>query len=472
MAYLALDLGAGSGRAIIGRFKNNRIEMEEIHRFPNRQVRLGDTLYWDFPALFAEVKQGIAKAIQKGYVLKGIGVDTWGVDFGLLDENGRLLSNPVCYRDERTNGILPEAFKKLAKEDFFEKTGNQFMEINSVFQLFSMVQQNDPQLKAAKKLLFIPDLINYFLTGEARNEYTIASTSQLINAQTRNWEPRVFEALEIPSGLMSEIIQPGNVIGKLRPEIAAETGAGEVDIIAVGSHDTASAIAAIPAKGDNWAFLSSGTWSLLGIESDNAIMTQEALSNDFTNEGGVGGKIRFLRNITGLWILQRYFAEIEKDTGASIQYDIVLSEAKQVNSIGTILNPDASDFTNPKSMKTAIDEYCRKTNQQIPCNQAEYIRTILESLAAKYAEVVKKMKECTGKSPDYLYIVGGGCKNDLLNQFTANATGIPVIAASPESTALGNILMQLIANGEIEDIEAGRKIIKNSIEIREWRIEN
>ena len=468
MAYLAIDLGAGSGRVIVGEIKDNKITLDEVHRFSDRQVLLGDTLYWDFPGIFSEIKTGINKAVQKGYTLKSIAVDSWGVDFGLLDNKGRLLSNPVCYRDNRTTGILSEAFKLISKEQMYAVTGNQFMEINSVFQLFSLVKENNPQLKIADKLLFIPDLVNYFLTGFIGNEYTIASTSQLLNAQTRNWEPEIFKALDIPQNLMSEIIQPGTVIGQLRPEIAIETGTGNIDVIAVGSHDTASAIAAIPADGSNWAFLSSGTWSLLGIESPHAIMTTEALENDFTNEGGVGGKIRFLRNITGLWILQRYLAEVEKATGTPIEYDVALPQANATQSIGTIINPDAPEFANPQSMKAAIDDYCRASNQTIPNNQSEYIRTILESLAAKYADVIKKLNQCSAKSIDCLYVVGGGCKNDLLNQLTANATGIPVIAASPESTSLGNIMMQAIGTGEIANLEEGRKLIAKSINTKKY----
>ncbi len=466
MAYLALDLGAGSGRAIAGKLEKNKIVTEEIHRFPNPQVRLGDTLYWDFPLLFSEIKKSISKTIQKGYELKGIAVDTWGVDFGLLDKQGRLISNPVCYRDSRTNGILPSVFEKISRERLYRVTGNQFMEFNSVFQLFSMMKRGDSQLQITSKVLFMPDLINYFLTGNMFNEYTIASTSQLINAQTRKWEPEVFQALGIPIEWMSDIVQPGTIIGQLRPEIAAETGAGTINVIAVASHDTASAIAAIPVKHKNWAYLSSGTWSLLGIETDWATMTNAALNSHFTNEGGINGKIRFLRNITGLWLLQGLINEWEKEDGTMPSYESLLAEAETAK--GRTIDPDDPLFVSPLSMQAAIDEYCTKHGLTHPKNRGEYVSTILKSLASKYGTVTRQLSKAAGKPIECLYVVGGGSRNELLNQLTANAIKMPVISASPESTALGNLLMQLIANEEIKNLETGRKILTNSIETKEY----
>jgi len=466
MAYLALDIGAGSGRAIVGYFERNKIVMEEIHRFPNPQIRLGNTLYWDFPMLFSEIKNGIYKTIQNGYELKGIAVDTWGVDFGLLDKQDHLISNPVCYRDSRTNGIFPSVFERISKERLYEITGNQLLEFNSAFQLFSMIKQENPQLQIASKLLFMPDLINYFLTGCMCNEYTISSTSQLINAQTRQWEPEVFEALGISTNYMSKLIQPGTIIGQLRPEIAEETGAGRIAVIATASHDTASAIAAIPVKHTNWAYLSSGTWSLLGIETDQATMTNAALNYHFTNEGGVNGTIRFLRNITGLWLLQGLMAEWEKEDGKKIPYESLL--AKTELSKGRIIDPDSPLFTNPASMQSAINEYCKLNGLKPLQNRGEYVSTVLKSLAAKYGTVIEQLSECTGKPIECLYVVGGGSRNEWLNRLTANAINKPVISASPESTALGNILMQLIATGEINSVDAGRKILAGSIETKEY----
>ena len=466
MAYLALDIGAGSGRAIVGQFVRNKIVIEEIHRFVNPQIRLGNTFYWDFPMLFSEIKQGICKTIQKGYKLKGIAVNTWGVDFGLLDKQDRLISNPVCYRDSRTKGILPSVFEQISKERLYRITGNQFLEFNSAFQLFSMIKHEDPQLQITSKLLFMPDLINYFLTGHMYNEYTIASTSQLINAQTRQWEPEVFKALGIPLEWMSPLIQPGTIIGQLRPEIAEETGAGTINVMAVASHDTASAVAAIPVKHKNWAYLSSGTWSLLGIETDWATMTNFALNYHFTNEGGTDGKIRFLRNITGLWLLQGLMAEWEKEDGEMPSYESLL--AKTEISKDHIIDPDSPLFVNPSSMQSAIDEYCTQHGLTLLKSRGEYVSTVLKSLAAKYGTVIKQLSKCTGKPIECLYVVGGGSRNEWLNQLTANAIKKAVISASPESTALGNILLQLIAAGEIKNLETGRKILAGSIEMKEY----
>ncbi len=468
MEYLALDLGAGSGRAIVGRIEDNRISLEEIHRFQNRQVRLGDTLYWDFPALFAEIKLGISKAVQKGYNIKSVAVDTWGVDFGLLDIKGKLLSNPVCYRDTRTSGILDEVFRILPGDYLYSITGNQFMEINTAFQLLSMRRESDPQLMSARNLLFIPDLINYFLTGFIGNEYTIASTSQLLNARQKTWEDKVFEALDIPRSLMSDIVYPGSVLGTLRKDIASETGAGPIDVVAVGSHDTASAVAAIPATGEDWAYLSSGTWSLMGIESDQAIMNHETLIHNFTNEGGVGGKIRFLRNMTGLWLLQNIMTEWEQRMGQIYVYEQLLTEAGQAIGFNSLIDPDEASFTNPISMQEAMNQYCIRTNQAVPGCAGEYVRMILRSLANKYGAIMAELKQCTGYKINRLYVVGGGSRNEILNQLTANTLGIPVIKGHEESTAIGNIIMQAIARKEIRNLEEGRKIVASSIKTKQY----
>lgn len=471
MNFLAIDLGAGSGRGIVGTIANGVIVLNEVHRFVNRQVRLGNTLYWDFPALFSEVKQSIALAVQKGYQLKGIGVDTWGVDFGLLDEQGRLLSNPVCYRDGRTKGMLDEAFKLIDKQEFYSATGNQFMEINSVFQLLSMVKHHDTQLSIAKKLLFIPDLINYFLTGVACNEYTIASTSQLVNAQTRSWEEIVFNRLQLPYNVVQPIVKPCSVLGKLHADIAAETKATDTQVFAVGAHDTASAVAAIPANGDDWVYISSGTWSLMGVELDDAVMTKEAMANDFTNEGGVGGKIRFLRNITGLWLLQCLIKEWENE-GISCDYNTLLAEALSAASFCCTINPDDVAFVNPQSMQTAIKQYCKSTHQVAPNSKGEYVRVILESLALKYKMVLNKLEHCTNKHYKRMHVVGGGCRNKVLNQFIADALGIEVIAGPVEATALGNIMAQAIACGELQSVDEGRRLIANSFQLEYYKPSN
>jgi rhamnulokinase len=461
MAYLALDLGAGSGRAIAGFIKNGKIRLDEVHRFSNPPVKLGDTLYWDFLSLFSNIKEGIRLAVKKGYILKGIAVDTWGVDFGLIDKSGHLLSNPVCYRDCRTEGMSSVVSGSISAEELYAITGIQPMEINSVFQLLSLKLEEDPVLSIADKLLFTPDLINYFLTGVACNEYTIASTSQLLDARMRHWSKIVFDKLDLPYRLMENIVYPCNLIDKLRNEIAEETGADNTKVFSVGSHDTASAIAAIPANGKDWAFLSSGTWSLLGVTTNEPVLTEEAGKNNFTNEGGVDDKILFMRNITGLWLLQRLIAEWEK-AGEECAYDYLFSECGKSEPFRSIVDSDNPAFTHPVSMTEAIQKYCRNNGQAIPVSKGEFVRCVLESLAVKYYFVMLKLQECTGLKIKYIFVVGGGSRNELLNQYIADALNMEVITGLTEATAVGNIIQQAIADKQIQDLKEGHNIIKNS----------
>lgn len=471
MAYLALDLGAGSGRAIVGIIEEGKIKLDEIHRFSNEPVKLGDTHYWDFLSLFSNIKKSIRLAIKKGYSLKGIAVDTWGVDFGLIDRSGRLLSNPVCYRDARTAGMSRKVSEYISKEDMYNITGIQQMDINSIYQLLSLSQNEDPTLSAADKLLFTPDLINYFLTGIARNEYTIASTSQLLNASTKQWDKDLFTKLKLSAGLMQEIVHPGSALGTLREDIANDTGADDIKVFAVGSHDTASAIGAIPMDDENSAFLSSGTWSLLGVLTDKPILTQEAMMNDFTNEGGIDNKILFMRNITGLWLLQRLIVEWERE-GSDCSYEHILSECSKSQPFYCIVNSDDPAFTNPASMREAIQEYCKRTNQPIPATKGQLVRCILESLAVKYTFVMDKLEACTHKKIDKLYVVGGGSQNELLNQYIADSLNVEVIIGLTEATATGNVIQQAIGNGEIPDLAAGHEIIKNSFNFKKYYPKN
>ena len=462
MTYLAIDLGAGSGRAIVGRIDGDRLQLEEILRFDNTPVHLGNTIYWDFLSLFANVKRGIALAVKKGHALNGIGVDTWGVDFGLLDSLGNLLGNPVTYRDSRTENMSTEAFKAISKCEMFQVSGIQLMEINTLFQLLSLRKRNDPTLQVADKLLFVPDLINYFLAGKSANEYTIASTSQLLNAKTKVWDGALFEKLGLPVGIMGNILFPGATIAPLVPSIMEETGAAQAKVFAIGSHDTASAIGAIPGVDENWAFLSSGTWSLLGVTANDAILTQDALANDFTNEGGINGKILFMRNITGLWLLQRLIAEWEEIEGAAQPYDELLSAAVMSVPFKSVVNSDDPAFSNPAKMSSVIQEYCQKTHQPMPETKGELVLCVLESLAIKYHDVMDKLKACSGKTIDKLYVVGGGSQNALLNQFTADALNMEVIVGLTESTAIGNIMQQAIADKKVTDWPAAHEIIKTS----------
>lgn len=468
MAYLALDLGAGSGRAIVGRIKDGKLEMEEILRFDNQPVKLGDTIYWDFPALFSNVKKGIALAVKKGYKLRGIGVDTWGVDFGMIDTQGRLLSNPVTYRDRRTEGQSNVVLKLTTREDLYDITGIQLMEINTLFQVFKLSSDRDPAYEISDKILFTPDLINYFLTGEVANEYTIASTSQMMNATTKDWSKRIFDWMGFERKVMGNIVMPGKVIGELTDEVALETGA-KAKVFSVGSHDTASAIGAIPESGGNWAFLSCGTWSLLGMPMDAAILTPEAMNDEFTNEGGVNGKILFMRNITGLWLLQRLIAEWEAEDGEKQSYDSLLAEAAISEEFRTIVNSDDAAFGNPDNMAQAIRDYAERTGQPVPESKGQFVRCVVESLAVKYHFVMKNLQKYSDKKIEKLHIVGGGSQNALLNQFTANVLGIDVVVGLTEATAIGNIMQQAIADKKIKNWDAAHEIIRDSFEFKTYK---
>ena len=459
--YLAADFGGGSGRVIAGWLDGGRLVMEEVHRFPNRQVRLGKHVYWDFPALFADMKDGLKKAASKGYEVESIGVDTWGVDFGLIDRDGNLLGNPVCYRDARTAGIPEKVAQILSPTEHYATTGIQVMEINTLSQLYSL--KGSAQLEAAEHMLFMPDLFSYFLTGEANNEYCISTTSELIDAKRRNWSWETIKTLDLPERIFGKIVMPGTVRGSLTKDVAEETGLGAVKVVAVGSHDTASAVAAIPAvEGDGAvAFLSSGTWSLLGLELPEPILTEEARLAQFTNEGGVGGRIRFLQNITGLWILQRLMAEWE-ERGEKQTFGELLPAAEKVKISSVIPVADAV-FMNPPSMEKAICNYCKETNQPMPQTKAEITRCVLQSLATKYQEAITAVTPLLPQPLKRLHIIGGGSQNALLNQLTANSLGVPVWAGPVEATAMGNILVQAMASGEITDIAELREVVRNSV---------
>ena len=438
MRFIAADFGAGSGRVIVGTWlaASKTIELEEIHRFGNEQKMIDGHLRWDFEALFNELKTGLKKAFAKyGDEIKSIGIDTWGVDYGLLDKEGRLIANPICYRDDRTKGMMDVAFQKMPKEEFFQHAANQFMEINTAFQLMS-----ETDLQRAERLLFMPDLFNYFLTGKCYNEFTIASTSQLLNTKTHQWDDVIFEKLNLPKHLMQEIIYPGTVIGELIAELAAEVG-GNAKVVAIGSHDTASAVASIKDDGSDWAFISSGTWSLMGTPSKEPIISKEALEYDFTNEGMTDGRIRFLKNITGLWLIQQLVKEWEQE-GYKCDYSELVKEA-ELSSLDSSFDVDDARFMNPEKMSEAIISYLKEENQELPITKGDFMRCVCISLAKKYAEVKTQMERCTNKRINKIYIVGGGSKNQLLNRLAAEYTGCEVIRGEVEATAMGNVLVQL-----------------------------
>ena len=440
MRYLAADFGAGSGRVIVGTVGREGVVLEEIHRFPNRQVRLGGVVHWDFLSLFEELKQGLKKAFSRYDDIYSIGVDTWGVDFGLLDARGRLISNPVCYRDLRTHGILAQVDKKISREDLYACTGNQLMEINTAFQLYSMVLHGDPLLTSARKLLFMPDMFNYFLSGVAVNEYTIASTSQLLHPGKRCWAKEVFEVLGLPLSWMQPVVPSGTILGELLPEVVSETGGNGVKVIAVGSHDTASAVASIDVPGNNWAFISSGTWSLMGIKMPEPVLTPVAMELNYTNEGTVDGEFRLLKNITGLWLLQQVMKEWEAE-GIAVAYGDLIDAASR-SDLNSTVDVDDAGFSNPRSMREAIAAYCAATGQQPPVEPGEYMRCIVLSLAKKYAEVKEQLEQISGRRIDTIHILGGGSRNTLLNRLTGELTGCRIITGETEATAIGNIMVQ------------------------------
>ena len=471
--FLAVDFGAETGRVIVGILDGERIALEEVHRFPNLQTKINGHLHWNIPYLFAELKKGLSLAVQKGHGdIQSIGIDTWGVDFGLLDKEGCLLDSPFSYRDSRTNGIMEKMFEKMSRKEIYSCTGIQFMQINSLVQLMSVALDDAKMFESCETLLFMPDLFNYFLTGRKISEYTIASTSQLLNAQTREWDDRLFAKLGLPLHIMAPIVHPGTVIGQLLPEIADEVGLKrDVNVIAVGCHDTASAVAAVPAAGEDWAYLSSGTWSLLGVELDHPLMNEESLRHNFTNEGGIGSSIRFLRNVMGLWLLQETRRCWQKE-GKSFSYAALAEMATASPAFRSIVDPDDGSFLNPSDMPQAIQAFCKKTGQLVPEHEGEFVRCIFESLAFKFKIILERISSITKKDIRVLHVVGGGSHSDLLNQCTADACGISVVAGPIEATALGNVLVQAISKGKVESLQKGREMVARSFPFKSYQPQN
>lgn len=462
MKLLAFDLGAESGRAMLGKFDGSRLTLEEMHRFYNNPVRIKGTLYWDVLRLFYEMKQGLLKTVlEYGSDISSIGVDTWGVDYGLLDENDNLLGNPYHYRDSRTDGVLEEAFTIVPREKIFEQTGIQFLKFNTVFQLLVEARTNPKRLELAKTLLFMPDLFNFFFTGEKRTEFSIASTSQAYNPITDSWATELLDAFRIPVRIFGDIVQPGTICGNLLDDIAFEVGAGKIPVVTVAGHDTGSAVAAVPATGDEHVFLSSGTWSIMGVELDKPLINEASLKYNFTNEGGVNRTFRFEKNIMGLWLVQECRRRWER-AGESLTYDELTSLAKEAEPLKSFVDPDHDDFMSPQDMPRAIQDYCARTNQSVPETKGEIVRCALESLALKYRWVVEKLEEMLDRRFTVLHAIGGGTQNTLLSQFTADAINRPVITGPIEATAIGNLLVQAMALGEVGSLAEIREVIRNS----------
>jgi rhamnulokinase len=458
----AVDLGAESGRVVVGRFDGQRLELEEAHRFPNTPVKALDTLHWDVLRLWNDIQDGLAKVAAQGGDVAGIGVDTWGVDFGLLDAHDQLLSNPVHYRDQRHDGMMEAACQTLSRAKIFEITGLQFMPFNTLFQLLALQKQQSPQLACAQTLLFMPDLLNFWLTGHKTTEYTIASTSQMLDARTRSWHHDLLQRLEIPTKVLLEPVAPGTQVGTLRESVASRTGLSQsTSIIAPGCHDTASAVAAVPAQGDNWAYLSSGTWSLMGVELAEPLINERVAELNFTNEGGVAGTIRFLKNIAGLWLVQECRRTWLRQ-GQEFSYAELTQQAANAPALQCFVEPDASDFAAPTDMPQAIRSFCQRSGQMPPESVGATVRCCLESLALKYRWTLERLEELTGKRLEVLHIVGGGTQNKLLSQLTADCTGRTVITGPVEATAAGNILTQALGLSELNNIDEIRAVVRNS----------
>jgi rhamnulokinase len=459
--FLAFDLGAESGRAVLAHVHSGVITTEEVHRFANEPVEYAGALHWDVPRLWLEVLKTLLRL--EGIALGGIGVDAWGVDYALLGERGNLLENPYHYRDQRTDGVMERVFEKASKDEIYRETGIQFMAINTLFQLFA-AQRNTPKLlEAAQTLLTIPDLFHYWLTGNAVCEFTNATTTQMVNPCTRTWARLLLEKLGLPSDLPAKIVEPGSVVGALSEKLTLHSKLRGTPVIVPASHDTGSAVAAVVARAGT-AFLSSGTWSLVGTELDSPLITDETLQLNFTNEGGVCGTTRFLKNVMGLWMLQ-CCRQSWTSQGQVYDYRELMELASRETEFCHLVDPDDESFLHPADMPGAIDAFCVKTHQPIPSTPGAYVRTVFESLAFKYRQVISDLERLTREPIRQIRIIGGGSKNRLLNQFTADATGRRVLAGPAEATALGNIAMQILAMGAASSLAEVRAMVDRSFPV-------
>lgn len=468
---LAFDLGAESGRGLLGLFDGARIGLEIIHRFANGPVQTLDTMHWDVLRLYFEIITTLRKTAAEHGEVASLGVDTWGVDFALLGRDGSLLGNPRHYRDPHTENILEDAFKKIPREQVFRRTGIQFMRFNSIYQLLALQRARSPLLDAAESMLFMPDLFHYWLSGVKANEYTNATTGQLIDPESRTWARDLVRAFELPDKILGSLVQPGTNLGPLRSSIAAETGMRSVPVIAPATHDTASAVAAVPATGSSWCYISSGTWSLMGAELNKPFVNDKALRYNFTNEGGIGGTVRFLKNIMGLWLVQECRRTWERG-GKSYDYEELMRLAETAPPFVSLVDPDHSSFLLPPSMPQALVDFCKRTGQSTPVEPGAVIRCALESLALRYRWVLERMEEMLGRRLETIHIVGGGSQNTLLCQLTADACNRQVLAGPVEATAIGNVLVQAIGLGLLGALADAREVVQRSFEVRAFSPQN
>ena len=460
---LAFDYGASSGRMVLGKYEDGKLEIQELHRFSNDPVRIGKNIYWDYFRLYHEMKQGLKKAAALKLPISSMAVDTWGVDYGLLDKDGNLIGNPINYRDDRTIGVIETFDEIIGLKKLYEHTGIQFMNFNTIFQLYADKQMRPDIYEKAERLLFVPELFGYFLTGIMYNEYTFASTGQLLDAKKRDWDYEIIEEAGIKKNLFGLLVKPGTVIGDLSPEVVEETGLSGVKLIAVGSHDTASAVAATPFEDENAAFLSCGTWSLLGMETDEPVLTEESYQYNYTNEGGVEDKIRLLKNINGLWIMQnlrKNWCEFEGE----VSFPDIIEASRAAKRQDFIINPNDPRFTAPINMMKEVIAYCEETGQGTPNGLGEIAMAIYNGLTHEYKTTVENLEKLTGKEISCINMVGGGIQDKLLCELTAKRTGKKVVTGPVEGSVLGNIIMQLKALGVVKSLDEGRQIVKASFE--------
>ncbi|WP_320167944.1 rhamnulokinase [Mangrovibacterium marinum] len=465
--YLAFDLGASSGRAILGTLAGSKLQLTEIHRFANQMQRVNGHYFWNIFSLFQELKKGLAICVKDfGIQPESVAVDTWGVDFVQLDANGMILSLPYAYRDSRTDTAMDELFKLIPREELYRQTGIQLMQFNSLFQLFAMVKEQNPLLAVTRQILFMPDALNYLFSGAARTEFTIASTSQMLVPGACKWQKELIAKAGIPIDLLGEIIRPGQVIGQLQADVVAETGSRPIPVVAVGGHDTASAIASVPADDKNFAYISSGTWSIFGIEVSQPIVSEKSMELNFTNEGGVEGTTRLLKNIMGMWLIQ----ECRRIWAREYEYSWpeMVDLAQTAEPFKFVIDPDDSRFLNPENMPETIVAYCQENGQGRPQSHAEIIRCIYDSLALKYRKTLDEIRQLSDQQIDRIYMIGGGCNNDFLNQLTADACQLPVYAGPTEATATGNIMMQAKALGQVASLTEIRQVVRNSFQLKEF----
>lgn len=463
--FFAVDLGATSGRTIVGTLDDGKVILEELTRFDNNLIEANDHFYWDIYALYFEIIKGLKAAKQRDLCITSIGIDTWGVDFVCVAEDGSV-SQPIAYRDPHTFDAMDDYLENvMSREKVYDVTGIQFMNFNSIFQLYAMKRAGNSALKNAQKILFIPDALSYMLTGNMVCEYTIASTAQLLDPRTGQLDPRLLASIGLTQSKFGRMVNPGDLVGALTADVQKQTGYGAIPVIAVAGHDTGSAVAAVPAKNEKFAYLSSGTWSLMGIETKKAIINHISYERNFTNEGGIEGTTRFLKNICGMWLYERCRKEW---TDAPKSHPELIAEAMKQPAFQSIINPDDACFANPSSMIDAIQTYCKETNQHVPQGYAEICRCIFDSLALRYRQVFSYLTEMASFPIEVLHIIGGGSLNDNLNQFTANSCGVEVLAGPQEGTALGNIMVQAKAAGEVKDLWDMRKVIANSLNLKRF----